>query len=138
MVDWIIRADSRNAHLRQKEDDSQETLYLHTSTIFSSSSVRYFRRMGLHAMENRTCTLTFVRRLRPNRAPKANSSTSATLTGVLNMKPESHEYDGHRIEFRERDGNRELLIDKEQVGTANCPMASTFFTILRSPGAMPH
>ena len=42
------------------------------------------------------------------------------------MKPESHEYEGHRIEFREREGKRELLIDNKAVRYGQLPNGKYF------------
>jgi len=41
-------------------------------------------------------------------------------------KPESHEYEGHRIEFREREGKRELLIDNKEVRYGQLPNGQYF------------
>jgi hypothetical protein len=42
------------------------------------------------------------------------------------MKPESHEYEGHRIEFREREGKRELLVDKIPMRYGQLPNGKYF------------
>jgi hypothetical protein len=42
------------------------------------------------------------------------------------MKPESHEYEGHKIEFREREGKRELLIDNKAVRYGQLPNGKYF------------
>jgi hypothetical protein len=42
------------------------------------------------------------------------------------MKLESHEYEGHRIEFRERAGKRELLIDNKAVRYGQLPNGQYF------------
>lgn len=42
------------------------------------------------------------------------------------MKPTSHEYEGHRIEVREREGKHELLIDHKTVPYGQLPNGQYF------------
>jgi hypothetical protein len=42
------------------------------------------------------------------------------------MKPTSHEYEGRRIEFREQEGKRELLIDNKAVRYGQLPNGKYF------------
>lgn len=42
------------------------------------------------------------------------------------MKSESHEYEGHRIEFREREGKRELLVDNILIRYGQLPNGKYF------------
>lgn len=42
------------------------------------------------------------------------------------MKPERHDYEGHRIELREREGKRELLIDSIKVRYGQFPNGKYF------------
>jgi hypothetical protein len=42
------------------------------------------------------------------------------------MKPENHDYEGHRIEFFEREGKGELLIDNNRVQYGQLPNGQYF------------
>lgn len=42
------------------------------------------------------------------------------------MKPKNHEYEGHRIEVREKEGKRELLIDHKAVQYGQLPNGQYF------------